>query len=346
MSGGHGGDAVGAASGRTGAPGGPHGDSAASGGVPRAGRLGSDSCVAIVGPTAVGKTGLIVDLAARYPIEVISLDSRQIYRGLRIGTAQPSAEEQAACRHHLIDFLDPLNTYSAIRYRDDFEKTFNDCIARGKRPVLVGGAGLYLTALLEGLLELPDDADVRLPDVRSSLAALRDEEIRQRLKAVDPQSHARIHRNDRYRSQRAVEIHALTGRPMSELVAAQQPRPSLGLEFPTFYLTRRPDELNERIARRTEIMLSGGWIAETEALLAVHPADCPGLASIGYREIVAYLGGDLVRDDLHERIVTVTRQYAKRQRTWFRHVTKRAAGSPDDPQLREAISAAVAAAHD
>ena len=346
MTGGPSGDAGGAASGRGGPAGGPHDDSTASGGVPPESLPGIRSCVAIVGPTAVGKTGLIVELAARFPIEVISLDSRQIYRGLRIGTAQPSAEEQAACRHHLIDFLAPLSNYSAKRYRDDFEHTIKDSVARGKQPVLVGGAGLYLTALLEGLLELPDDADVRLPYVRASLAALSDEEIRRRLRAVDPQSHTRIHQNDRYRSQRAVEIHALTGRPMSELVAAQQPRPSLGLEFPIFYLTRPMDELNERIARRTESMLTGGWIAETEALLALYPAECPGLASIGYREIVAYLGGDLVRDDLHERIVTVTRQYAKRQRTWFRHVTKHAEGSPDDPQLREAISVALADAID
>jgi tRNA dimethylallyltransferase len=302
------------------------------------------ACVTIVGPTAVGKTGLIVDLAARYPVEVISLDSRQIYRGLRIGTAQPSAAETARCRHHLVDFLDPVNSYSAEQYRRDFEHVVKDCVARGVRPVLVGGAGMYLTALREGLLELPAGADARLAEIRAELAPLSDAEIRRRLEAADLPSHRRIHPNDRYRGQRALEIHALTGRPMSALLAAQHPRPSLGLAFPTFRLTRPVAELNDRIARRTAAMLADGWIAETEALLRRYPADCPGLASIGYRDIAAHLRGEFARAELPARIETATRQYAKRQRTWFRHAPQIMSGRPDDPKLRAALGAAIEAA--
>ena len=299
------------------------------------------SCPVIVGPTAVGKTGLITSLAARLPGAVISLDSRQIYRGLRIGTAQPSAEELAACKHHLIDFVPPEDHYSAMRYRADFEKVIKEISRRGVQPVLVGGAGMYLTALREGFLNLPEGSEARLVEIRGELDVLDDAAIRGQLELVDPASAERIHTNDRYRSQRALEIFRLAGKPMSELMAAQRPQPSLGLNFPTIYLDRPVAELEERIARRTEVMLAGGWIEETEDLLARHPADCPGLVSIGYREIVRHLRGDITRAELAPQIVQVTRQYAKRQRTWFRHTETVTEGHPDDAGLVDAIVAIV-----
>jgi len=308
--------------------------------------VGAVSCPVVVGPTAVGKTGLIVELAARHPIEVISLDSRQIYRGLRIGTAQPSAEEQAACRHHLVDFVSPQQKYSAARFRADFERVFREIAGRGRVPILVGGAGLYLTSLRDGLFELPAGSAQRVPALRAELDALSDAAIRRRLAQVDPESAERVHANDRYRSQRALEVYHLAGRPMTELMAEQPPQPSLGLAFPTFYLQRDPAVLRERIAQRTAAMLTAGWIAETEDLLGLHPPGCPGLSSIGYREIVSYLQGGLNRDALRERIVVVTRQYAKRQRTWFRSMPRVHAAPPEDRRLHKLIGEAIAGSQD
>ncbi len=302
-------------------------------GGPLAGRRGP----VIVGPTAVGKTGLITSLADRYPIEIISLDSRQIYHGLRIGTAQPTADELAICPHHLIDFVSPANKYDAIRFRNDFERVYQEIVGRGGVPVLVGGAGMYLTALREGFMQIPGSSAARLAEVRATLDPLTDSQVRSRLEKADPESCARIHVNDRYRGQRALEIFEISGQTMSALRAEQKPDPALGLEFATFVLERPVDELDQRIARRTESMLEAGWIQETEAALAEHPADSPGLLSIGYREIVRFLQSDLPRDELTAAITLVTRQYAKRQRTWFRHIHRDMACGPQSAELRGAI---------
>ena len=325
--------------------GGAHDDGAA----PAAGR----TCPVIVGPTAVGKTALITALAREHPIEIISLDSRQLYRGLRIGTAQPTPDELAICPHHLVDFLPPEETYDAARYRRDFCRVHEEITARGGKPVVVGGAGLYLTAIREGFFDL--DAAVRpLDEVRAELAPLDDAEIRARLHASDPGAWHRIHANDRYRSQRALEIGLVAGRPMSELSAHQHPQPALGLDFRVFVLERPVAELDARIAARTRAMLAAGWLEETRELLRAHDPDCPGLASIGYREIVAHLRGELAPAQVgvaqvglaqvEEAIVRVTRQYAKRQRTWFRKVGACARSLPDDPALVTPLSRLLAGA--
>ena len=294
-------------------------------------------CPAIVGPTAAGKTGLITSLAKQHNIEVISLDSRQIYHGLRIGTAQPSAAELEACPHHLIDFVSPEEKYDAVRFRQDFARVYQEIIARGGQPILVGGAGMYLTALREGFMDIPGHSAERLAEVRQDLTKLSDEAIRQQLHDADPLSFRRIHTNDRYRSQRALEIFQIAGETMTDLMAKQQPDPVLGLEFPAFILERPVEELDARIDLRTGMMLEAGWLEETEAALAVHPADCPGLKSIGYREIVQWLAGDITREQLAPAIVLVTRQYAKRQRTMFRHLTAVGRWHPDSQELGRKI---------
>lgn len=286
-------------------------------------------CPVIVGPTAVGKTSLVLRLAAEFPIEVVSLDSRQIYRGLRIGTAQPTAAERAACPHALVDFLPPEETYSAQRFRHDFTDSWRAAAARGRLPLLVGGAGLYLRAVAEGFFELPAGGAASLADVRRRIEALDDDALDRRLAQADPVAAARLHPHDRYRRRRALEVHELAGRPLSELAAAQRPRPALGLAFPTVVLERPVADLDRRIARRTDAMLAAGWIAETRALLAVHPPDCPGLRSLGYAQIVGHLAGRLPAADLAPAIVLATRRYAKRQRTWFGRVDAIARGAPD-----------------
>ncbi len=297
------------------------------------------TCPVIVGPTAVGKTALITKLAREFPIEIISLDSRQVYRGLRIGTAQPTADELAMCPHHLVDFLPPEETYDAARFRADFCRVHQEITARGGRPVVVGGAGLYLTAIREGFFDLGEGGRP-LADVRAELDKLGDGEIRRRLQAADQAAWSRIHANDRYRSQRALEICEVAGRPMSDLAAAQKPDPALGLEFAVFVLERPVAELDARIAARTRAMLQGGWLEETRALLEQHDPECPGLASIGYREIVAHLRGELAPAQVEEAIVRVTRQYAKRQRTWFRKVEAAGRGSPTDADVLRGLLAA------
>ena len=300
---------------------------------PPGGPFSGRRCPVIVGPTAVGKTGLVTSLAERFPIEVISLDSRQIYHGLRIGTAQPTADELAVCPHHLIDFISPNDQYDAIRFREDFQNIYQEIVGGGGKPILVGGAGMYRTALREGFMQIPGSSPERLAELRVELDRLTDGEIRARLENVDPESYHRIHANDRYRSQRALEVFELSGRTMSALKAVQKPDPALGVEYPTFVLERPVDELDNRIALRTEQMLDEGWIKETEAALSQYPHDCPGLMSIGYRQIVRFLENDLTRNELDPAIVLVTRQYAKRQRTWFRHVTKTSMGRPDSPGI-------------
>ena len=298
-------------------------------------------CPVIAGPTAAGKTGLVIALAAAYPIEVISLDSRQIYHGLRIGTAQPSPAEQSVCTHHLVDFLSPEATYTAQRFREDFSRLWLEIRARGHLPILAGGAGMYLRAVTGGLLPLPAGSDARLPRVRAEVGALDDAALAAELARVDPVSHARLHANDRYRRTRALEIYRLAGKPLSELTARQEPDPALGLEFPLFVLERPVEELDDRIAARTEAMLAAGWVEETRGLLQRHPPDCPGLRSIGYAEVVRFLGGELAGGELAPAIVQATRQYAKRQRTWFRPLEREAAGSPEDRSLRRALQAVV-----
>jgi tRNA dimethylallyltransferase len=296
-------------------------------------------CPVLAGPTASGKTTLIVALARRHPIEVISLDSRQIHHGLRIGTAQPTPEEQALCRHHLIDFVPPTESYSAARFRQDFIAAYEDIRARGRVPILVGGAGLYLSAVEKGLFEMPGLDPATTAQVREQLAGLPTEDIRAQLQERDPASHARIHPSDRYRSQRALEICLATGRTMTEQMQAhdQQPDPALALTFPLVWVTRDRTELHARIAARTRAMLNAGWMEETAGLLATHGPHARALRAIGYREIVAHLQGDLGEDELEPRITAATRQYAKRQETWFRPLPKAAEGRPDDPAISDAL---------
>jgi len=305
---------------------------------------GPRSCPAIVGPTGVGKTALVTALAARFPIEIISLDSRQIYRGLRIGTAQPTGEEMRVCPHHLVDFLDPDDTYSAQRYRADFCRVWREIADRGRVPVVVGGAGLYLRAVSEGFVPLPPGSEERLPAVRDQVASLDDAELAAALEAADPVTSGRLHPRDRYRRRRALEICRLAGRALSELAAAQEPDPALGLIFPVVRLDRPAGELAARIAARAAAMLAAGWVEETRALLTRHAPDCPGLRSIGYAEIVRHLAGEVAAADLAPAIALATRQYAKRQRTWFRSLACEAAGSPDDGEVRAAAEQAVARA--
>jgi len=302
------------------------------------------TCPVLAGTTAIGKTDLVLSLARRFPIEIISLDSRQIYHGMRIGTAQPTETEKAVCAHHLVDFVCPTDQYSAVAYRHDFARVYQEIRSRNRLPVLVGGAGMYLAALQEGLFDLPDVTAADTMRLREELTALSEKEIRRQLLDLDAESWQRIHPHDRYRSQRALEICLLAGRSMTELMREHAPQPVLDLDFPLVLLQRSAEECNIRIAARTAAMFEQGWLEETEDLLEQYGSDAPGLAAIGYREIVAHLRGELAATDLAGKIITSTRQYAKRQRTWFRNVPREIAGAPEDPQVVQTLERLITAA--
>lgn len=285
-------------------------------GVPRA----KPTAIAIMGPTASGKSQLAMALAERLPVEVVSVDSAQVYRGMDIGTAKPSPAERRQVVHHLIDVIDPTEAYSAARFRADALALIADIASRGRIPLLAGGTMLYFKALRDGLSALPAAdaslrAEIEAEAARDGWAALHAELARR-----DPQSAARIKPTDPQRIQRALEVCRLTGRPMSELTrgaaAGEASRDTLwiGLE------PSDRGELHRRIAQRFEAMLAAGLVEELAALrerYALSP-DLPAMRCVGYRQAWDYLDGRISRGDLHERGIFATRQLAKRQLTWLR----------------------------
>ncbi|WP_338018919.1 tRNA (adenosine(37)-N6)-dimethylallyltransferase MiaA [Ectothiorhodospira haloalkaliphila] len=273
-----------------------------------------------MGPTATGKTELAVEWAQRLPCEIISVDSAMIYRGMSVGTAKPSPDTLRTAPHHLVDILDPSETYSAARFREDALTLMADITARGRVPLLVGGTMLYFRALDFGLDTLPD-AD---PVVRARIDALAAdagwEGVHLALARVDPVSAARIHPNDPQRLQRALEVFELTGRPLSSFHA--QPRASQ-LPYDVLRLALMPadrTQLRERIARRFHAMLEAGFMDEVRALKArgdLNP-QMPSIRAVGYRQAWACLEGELDGEAMVSKAITATRQLAKRQMTWLR----------------------------
>lgn len=272
----------------------------------------------LAGPTCTGKTRFALLLAERHDLEIISADSRQVYRGLDIGTAKPTPEEQARVRHHCIDICDPREVHSAAQFVAEAEAAIRDIRARGKRPLVVGGTGLYIRALTLGLF----DAVSHDPAVRERLRRRAEAEgapaLHAELRRLDPVTAARIHPNDAVRIVRALEVFDVTGRPISALQAesrARGPRHPwrlVVLDLPTA-------ELDARIAARTRAMFERGLVDEVRALLAAGvPADAPGLLAIGYPQALAALRGALTREEAIAATALETRRLAKRQRTWFR----------------------------
>lgn len=306
-------------------------------------RAGASSLVVLVGATASGKTRLALELAKEVeaPLELISLDSRQIYRGLDLGTGKPSPQERQALPHHLVDILDPDERFDAGRYRRRVEELLPKLYERGVTPIVVGGAGFYLRALQEGFFDLPEDPE-RLAKLRREWKSLSGEELRGRLHEVDPERAAQLHPNDRYRLERALEIHALSGKSMSELTRDFRPRPVLGLNLRIFHLQETRWKLHAKIAHRAEQWLHGGWIEETRHLLqAGWKEDSPGLSILGYREIVAFLKNPTQSEQLFERILVATRRYAKQQEIWFRKTEVELRATPENPALKSQLLAAL-----
>jgi len=274
--------------------------------------------VALVGPTAGGKTELALELAPRLGAEVVSVDSRQVYRRLDVGTAKPDAAARAAVPHHLLDVVEPDEPFDVARYAELARAAVADVGRRGRTVLLCGGSGLYLRALTEGLCPAPPaDAALRA-ELARELAVHGVERLRAELRAADPRAAERIALRDAVRLLRALEVLRLTGRPLSdwqeEHAFADRP-----YELLTFVLAPPPAELEARIARRAATMWEQGLVEETEAVLAAgFPGELRPLQAIGYREVLRFLRGEIARAQAIEDMRLATRQYAKRQRTWFR----------------------------
>jgi tRNA dimethylallyltransferase len=267
-----------------------------------------------VGPTAVGKTAVALALAAYWPLEIISADSRQIYRRLDIGTAKPTRKERARVPHHGLDLVDPGARYSAGHFARDAEGWLADIRGRGRMPVVVGGTGLYVRALAEGLFREPPLDAARRRSLDAFTARLEPLELLRWAGRLDPGFRG----GGRQRAARAVEVALLTGHPLSHWQAVARARGALDPWY--IVLTVPRPVLHQRIARRAAEMIQRGLIEEVASVLAEgHAAVGPGLDGIGVREAVDYLHGRRQRGAVADAIAVSTRQYAKRQQTWFRH---------------------------
>ncbi|GAB4325162.1 MAG: tRNA (adenosine(37)-N6)-dimethylallyltransferase MiaA [Candidatus Sumerlaeia bacterium] len=276
--------------------------------------------IVIAGPTAVGKTAAGIALCRALDGELISADSMQVYRGLDIGTAKPTAGERCGVPCHLIDILDPTEEFSAARFCALAAAAAADIRARGRAAVMAGGTGLYLKSYLYGLFEQPSRDPAVRRQLRERLRADGPEALHRQLAAVDPAAAARIAPADRVRIERALEVFLVTGRPISSWQQQwRQPRPRV--EHRLFILHLPRPQLYERINTRVDDMLRRGWVEEVRALLARYPdGSLHCFKSIGYREIAAHLRGEIPLGALAEEIKRQTRRFAKRQLTWFRRM--------------------------
>jgi len=294
----------------------------------------------ILGPTAVGKTELSLALAHELDAEIVSADSRQIYRLLDIGTAKPDAAQRRAVPHHLVDVLGPDQPLNAARFARMAWGCIRAIEARGRHALVVGGSGLYLRALTDGLFAGPGAN----ASVRASLEAEAEthgvDVLHHRLAAVDPDVARRIHPHDRVRIVRALEIYMLTGTPISQW-QWQWKQPARARPFLLIGLMREREDLQARIAARTQAMLTGGLVEEVKTLLAEgYPPTLRPLRSVGYAEIVAYLAGEYDLARAQELIERHTWQLAKRQMTWFRRIAQvqwlSLTGTPEEAILQAA----------
>lgn len=275
--------------------------------------------ITLMGPTAAGKTALAIELCQHLNSEIISVDSALVYKGMDIGTAKPDAAEQAMAPHHLIDMLDPAESYSVADFRRDAIVCIDRLHEQGKVPVLVGGTMMYFKGLIEGLSPLPEAC----PQVREALEqeakVLGWPALHAQLVKIDPQAAAKISENDSQRINRALEVHRLTGKTMTELQKAKQA--PLPYQFHQFAIAPKDRKiLHERIEKRFKIMLEQGFKNEVLALYQrndLHP-DLPSIRCVGYRQMWEHLAGECDYEEMLFKGIAATRQLAKRQLTWLR----------------------------
>ena len=303
------------------------------------------TAICLAGPTAAGKTAMAFGIAARYDVEIISVDSALVYRGMDIGTAKPTAAEQALVPHHLIDIRDPLSAYSAAEFVQDAERLIKEITTRGRLPLLVGGTMLYFKALFNGLDDMPKaDAEVRCVIAQDAFErgwpALHAE-----LGLVDPITAARLKPNDSQRISRALEVFRLTGLPLSHFhqqsatkLIADRAHVTPASAFISLEPATR-QWLHERIAKRFDAMLAEGFVDEVKALRArgdLH-ADLPSMRCVGYRQAWQTLDGLMPAPELRDRGIFATRQLAKRQITWLRSMPGRHVVACDAPDALQQV---------
>lgn len=279
----------------------------------------TDTLFAIVGPTATGKSRLALAIAEAENAEIVSVDSAQVFRGLDVGTAKPTADDQGRVRHHLIDVISPDTQWSAAEFARSADGAIADIRARGRTPLLVGGTGLWMRALVRGIFPAPEIDPAIRTEIREALWAQGSDVLHRELTRVDPVAASRIQPGDPQRIGRALEVFRQTGVPISTWQSDHGFREAryrligVALDVPR-------DVLWKRIAARTRRMYAGGLLDETQRVLRRGvAADSPGLRTIGYRDGVRVIRGTLSRAEAEERTTIATRRYAKRQRNWFNH---------------------------
>ncbi|HQS30201.1 tRNA (adenosine(37)-N6)-dimethylallyltransferase MiaA [Polaromonas sp.] len=308
--------------------------------------------IALAGPTASGKTAAALEIAARYPVEIVSVDSALVYRSMDIGTAKPTAAERAAVPHHLIDIRDPLQAYSAAEFVLDAQRLIGEITGRGKLPLLVGGTMLYFKALADGLDDMPK-AD---PAVRALLAAEAQEKgwpaLHAELAEADPATAARLAPNDAQRISRALEVFRVSGQPLSffhQQVATKNIADRAGITWAAALISLEPADrswLHGRMEARFDAMLAAGFLDEVRALRArgdLH-ADLPSMRCVGYRQAWQALDGDFPLAAWRDKGIIATRQLAKRQITWLRSMPQRQVVACDAPDALAQVLAHVKAA--
>ena len=302
-------------------------------------------CIALAGPTASGKTAAALAIARHYPVEIISVDSALVYRGMDIGTAKPSADELAAVKHHLIDIRDPLHAYSAAEFVLDAQRLIEDISARGKLPLLVGGTMLYFKALFDGLDDMPAADPATRAVLASEAAAKGWPALHHELAQVDPVTAARLAPHDSQRISRALEVFRVSGQPLSFFHQRNATKNIAGDARPacaTTLISLEPADrawLHERIAQRFEAMLAAGFVDEVKALRArgdLTP-DLPAMRCVGYRQAWEALDGSSPLNELRDKGIFATRQLAKRQITWLRSMPQRQVVACDDPAALEQV---------
>ena len=273
----------------------------------------------ICGPTGSGKTSIAVSLASLFPIEIVSADSRQVIRHLNIGTAKPSAEEQGVVKFHLIDLIEPGERYSAYRFIGDADAAIADIVSRERIPLVVGGTGLYLQALVDGVVEIESENTEVRAHLQQEMNVLGPDVMHQRLAQLDPEEAQAIHPNNRIRVMRALEIFELTGQPKSKLMASGAYKKSR-YEFEMYCLLPERAALYAVIERRVDQMMRSGWLDEVNSLVRAGLGPAVRTANvIGYGELLDHVDHSTGLDEAVARIKQNTRRYAKRQITWFRH---------------------------
>ena len=302
--------------------------------------------ILLMGPTASGKTGVAMALTRAFPVELISVDSAQVFRDMDIGTAKPDAETLKAYPHHLIDLISPEEAYSTARFREDALRLMADITARGRIPLLVGGTMLYFKTLLQGLAELPQACPATRAEIDAQAAMHGWPAVHAELARVDPETAARLHPTDAQRVQRALEVYRLAGRPMSALHAeGQEQKPpydfvSIGL------LPADRSVLHARIAERYDAMLKAGLEDEVTMLRRKYrlSLDLPSMRCVGYRQVWEAQDGLMPRAEMRDRGIYATRQLAKRQITWMTNTLKPESFDCLAPDLVSRIERRVASA--